>query len=742
MYRLRFLILFLTFVGLIYSIPAVSAQDIGTSVTITTRDNLNVRAEPSVNGMLIGTLPANTTVEILSRFQNESSELWLLIPFNSSEAWIAGWLVDIEGDLESVPWARLAPGKEPVTLENVDQLAVIASFPRQDIFNQLQFEWLPDGRLLVGRNGAIDVYTPDGQLLDTWAMPYDFVTFTVHPSGQWLLYLRQSFMPSGVFSYDITTGKHHYWDQIRLKGWNLAYAAGHAWSEDGSRLLLFNNWSRMTDNPYGYQTTVIDVATQSAVGQLDLECSEFVDSNHVIRCQSSAAWAYRLFDLESDVKGETLAASQLSTASGIAFTQVGLPTFSKDGSLIFYRGQDSNYTSYLVVADATTLQPLKKYVGHIFAEAINSDGSLAVIREYTNDIQYYVIEPVTGNFQFDLPDYSSVVGEFSPDDAYLAVHFSDPARPILRVYDTASGQMLWEIAASEDAALTAAFSQDGQYLLQGLVNGRLVYTNITTGQSRSVWQKQNISNIFDAVYLPDALGQYITLMENDQNYVTLYDARSMAEAQRISLGENYYSSGTQYSRDGNFAVKYIGDGAALLDLQQGKTLEKLIDHDLDRLSYSCFASFDLAQPPFLPIFPNKAIVALPNKCDKGIVLWFYAENDNITLPTDYEPLALYFLSDGRLLALGNDSAVHVYDVDSQEEISTHPTPYLPVMVLDDNLIILETPELQYVFWNMETEQIIGQPLDGRPYLLSPDSYLLLGVNHEQLVVYGITEETN
>lgn len=80
------------------------AQD---NVRATMLHNTNVRAEPNADAVALGVLSAGTTVEIQARFLNEADELWLLIPFDDEEGWIAGWLVTITGDIETIPVWRV-----------------------------------------------------------------------------------------------------------------------------------------------------------------------------------------------------------------------------------------------------------------------------------------------------------------------------------------------------------------------------------------------------------------------------------------------------------------------------------------------------------------------------------------------------------------------------------------------------------------------------------------------------------
>jgi WD40 repeat protein len=724
----------------------VDAQDNGTSVTATTRGNLNVRAEPSSNAALVGSLGANTTVDVHRRFLNDVGELWLLVPFKAGEAWIAGWLVDMGGNIETVPWLRLTPGSEPITLDNLDRLEPVASFPRHFWANLFDPVWLPDGRLVVGNSGAIDVYTPDGQLLETWPMPYDISGFIVHPSGEWLLYFREDFSPLGVFSYNITTGEHRHWEQLRLRGWEYGSFSDYAWSSDGSLLMLFSNWSASTTNSYGYQTYVIDVLSQNIVGQQDLECNGFVESDTKVRCQQSSMSAFTSFDIETGETGEITTMFNLKSMGGQGFESVTMPLFSNDGSQMLYRGRRDQVHS-LVLADAATFEPLLEFTGILDPRAVNSDLSLAVINECfgrctaTSGSRSFMLDLVTGKELFDVPGDTRYAA-FSPDDAYVAiVTLENVIIPTMHVYEIASGRNVWEISAPADAAISLVFSPNGQSVIQVLADQSLVRTSLATNQTTQI---MNSSISFSIVaYNLDPLGRYIIQPEQEQDYTVLYDAQRMAEVQRISQSQVLWWSNSFFSRDGRYLLRSISEnGVLLLDLENSSEVGKLMGHELD--SHTCKrvweANFDNTRQAFLPINDIAGIVALLNYCDQGIILWSYNERRAVTMLTDYEPLSLFFQQD-KLIALGHDNTIHVYDVSSQQEITAQQTPYRPITMLNDTLVVLETPDWQYVFWDMVNAQIVGDPLTTRPYLLSPDRYLMAGVTGDQLTVYAITGES-
>lgn len=70
-------------------------------VTAVGTTNLNVRAEPSTNARTLGTLRAGTTISPDGRF-GSGRNLWLRFNFEGQPAWVAGWLVRVTGDANSL----------------------------------------------------------------------------------------------------------------------------------------------------------------------------------------------------------------------------------------------------------------------------------------------------------------------------------------------------------------------------------------------------------------------------------------------------------------------------------------------------------------------------------------------------------------------------------------------------------------------------------------------------------------
>ncbi|PJF41852.1 MAG: hypothetical protein CUN55_11190 [Phototrophicales bacterium] len=96
--RLRFVILCL--LGLFFiNTSILHAQDEAV-LTATTNDVANFRAGPELTYSIITTLDAGTTVLVDGR---RSDNLWLRVNYNGQQGWIFAGLLDVQGNIESLP---------------------------------------------------------------------------------------------------------------------------------------------------------------------------------------------------------------------------------------------------------------------------------------------------------------------------------------------------------------------------------------------------------------------------------------------------------------------------------------------------------------------------------------------------------------------------------------------------------------------------------------------------------------
>src|SRR5690606_38768590 len=69
-------------------------------VTATTAVNLNMRQGPGTNHPVLGWVPVGERVAVLGRNADNS---WIFGEYNGKQGWMAGWYLNVSGDLNSVP---------------------------------------------------------------------------------------------------------------------------------------------------------------------------------------------------------------------------------------------------------------------------------------------------------------------------------------------------------------------------------------------------------------------------------------------------------------------------------------------------------------------------------------------------------------------------------------------------------------------------------------------------------------
>lgn len=77
------------------------------SVTATTRANLNLRLEPNTSSKVLKIVAWKTIVPVLGR---DSASQWLFVESGNKRGWIAGWRTTIQGDLNTVPVSEQVGG--------------------------------------------------------------------------------------------------------------------------------------------------------------------------------------------------------------------------------------------------------------------------------------------------------------------------------------------------------------------------------------------------------------------------------------------------------------------------------------------------------------------------------------------------------------------------------------------------------------------------------------------------------
>jgi uncharacterized protein YraI len=80
-----------------------SAQPAATGAVSGRNDSvINIRSGPTINSGQLGQLPAGTTLNLNGRL-GSGNTLWVRFDYNGQPAWVAGWLLNISGDVNALP---------------------------------------------------------------------------------------------------------------------------------------------------------------------------------------------------------------------------------------------------------------------------------------------------------------------------------------------------------------------------------------------------------------------------------------------------------------------------------------------------------------------------------------------------------------------------------------------------------------------------------------------------------------
>jgi uncharacterized protein YraI len=88
------------FAVILMLIVPLAARAQGSQVSATTLHAVNMRSGPGQQYALVGTIPADTSVPIEARTADSQ---WLLVTHQAERAWIASWLVTVDGGIDDVP---------------------------------------------------------------------------------------------------------------------------------------------------------------------------------------------------------------------------------------------------------------------------------------------------------------------------------------------------------------------------------------------------------------------------------------------------------------------------------------------------------------------------------------------------------------------------------------------------------------------------------------------------------------
>jgi WD40 repeat protein len=161
---------------------------------------------------------------------------------------------------------------------------------------------------------------------------------------------------------------------------------------------------------------------------------------------------------------------------------------------------------------------------------------------------------------------------FSPDGKFIACAIDDQKS---RVWDLATGKLLWELEGAEEGAWSAVFSPSGKTLVTGEDAGLIFFWDPENGEVK-MRLRAHRDLVTSVAFSPD--GQTLASCGNDGTF-RLWEAESGKNA-FVSAAEEHPYTAVRFSPDGKaLAIGSSDDSIRLWDVAARKERWKIHAHD-------------------------------------------------------------------------------------------------------------------------------------------------------------------
>lgn len=423
------------------------------------------------------------------------------------------------------------------------------------------------------------------------------------------------------------------------------------------------------------------------------------DGKYLVTASSDGT--VRLWDVQS---GEEL--RQFTGHAGPVF----LVELSPNGNYLLTSGNDGTNRLW----DVNSGEDLYQFPGTFLASgiaftsdsrrfAVAKPGIMAVHDVLSGDILY----------QFDIPEMSGSMIDFSPDDQLIALSFIEKEGG-LTVWDIDTGEEVQQFVGHEGWIGWVDFSPDGRYILSTGQDGTARIWDVETGEELRRFEGHTDA-LFNGFFAPD--GQTVITGSYDKT-ARVWDVMRGVELQQIRGHTDFIS--VAYAPDGRHIATAGGDHVAKLwDINSD--IEPKIRADFSKDHFQDQSAFSLS--------PDRQTILLGRV--SGVVQLLDAQSGHVQqeIKTSNNQVKAQALSpNNQLLVVGDsDGLVSLWDAVSGETVWTfagHSGAIRDVAFLGNGRFVLTASEdgtarLISVASGEEVEQYTGH--DGAVLSITPSA---------------------
>lgn len=243
------------------------------------------------------------------------------------------------------------------------------------------------------------------------------------------------------------------------------------------------------------------------------------------------------------------------------------------------------------------------------------------------------------------------------DGEVLSVALSPDGRTIVSgqgdgtvtLWDVASGETLWSIAAHEDELTSVEVSPDGERVISSGFDGQAVIWDVATQQQVVSFDVPSDVVVTSVAYVPDGTQ---VIAGTDVGLVLAFDSAT-GELLNALAGHDDFINSVAVSPDGTHALSGSDDTTAILwDLSAGDPIQQLVGHT-DWVTGVAFSPIDQT--------------ALTGSEDGSVILWDLQTGDLLRTYNEHAGIVheVAYSPDGRYaLSSSDDTSVIVWEVNS------------------------------------------------------------------------------